>query len=66
MDTDVSSFREKGIFPDTLINFVALLGWSHGRRGDVMDLQELTENVCKMPILSLAFADIFAVYNEIY
>jgi glutamyl-tRNA synthetase len=67
MDTDIFSFREKlGIFPDTLTNFVALLGWSHDRRSDVMDLQELIDHVRKIPTLSLTFADILPVYDEIY
>jgi len=45
-DIDISSFRETmGIFPETLTNYVALLGWSHGRRKDIMGLQELVDNV---------------------
>lgn len=54
MDTSVSSFRDNmGIFPDALTNFVALLGWSHGKRSDVMNLQELVENVRRMLLLSI-------------
>lgn len=46
MDLDISAFRDKmGIFPEALTNFVALLGWSHGRKKDIMTLQELVENV---------------------
>ena len=40
-DSDISTFRDKGIFPDTLVNFAALLGWSHQGSNDVMTLQEL-------------------------
>ena len=41
-DSDISSFRDKqGIFPETLTNFAALLGWSHQQKNDVMDLPEL-------------------------
>ncbi|KAH8801556.1 hypothetical protein F5884DRAFT_824644 [Xylogone sp. PMI_703] len=40
---DISSYREQGIFPEVLTNFVALLGWSHSEKTDVMDLQELIE-----------------------
>ena len=36
----------KGIFPETLTNFVALLGWSHNIRSDVLSMQDLIENVC--------------------
>lgn len=42
-DSDISSFRSKGIFPETLINFAALLGWSHTQKKDVMDLSQLEE-----------------------
>lgn len=46
MDIDISAFRDKmGVFPETLTNYVALLGWSHEKRKDVMDLQELISNV---------------------
>jgi glutamyl-tRNA synthetase len=41
-DIDISSFRDKdGILPATLINFAALLGWSHTQRSDVFSLKEL-------------------------
>lgn len=35
----------KGIFPETLTNFVALLGWSHNVRSDVMSMEDLIKNV---------------------
>ena len=55
MDTDISAFRDRmGIFPDTLTNFVALLGWSHQKRNDVMDLPELVDNVRYILALSLS------------
>ena len=42
LDTDIASFRDKqSIFPDALMNFAALLGWSHQQKKDVMDLKEL-------------------------
>lgn len=41
-DSDISTFRDKqAVFPETLTNFAALLGWSHQQRSDVMDLAEL-------------------------
>jgi len=47
LDIDISAFREKmDIFPETITNFVALLGWSHGQRKDIMSLQELVNNAC--------------------
>lgn len=45
-DTDIDSFRKREIFPETLNNFVALLGWSHDKRSDVMSMKELEDNVC--------------------
>ncbi|KAF2462056.1 hypothetical protein BDY21DRAFT_312925 [Lineolata rhizophorae] len=44
MDINVASYRDKGVFPETLDNFVALLGWSHLRKSDVMTLEELVQN----------------------
>jgi len=41
---DVASFRELGIFPETLTNFVALLGWSHNVGRDVMSMEDLVRN----------------------
>lgn len=40
-DTDIAHFRDMGVLPSTLGNFVALLGWSHGQKSDLMELQEL-------------------------
>ncbi|RJE24309.1 Glutamyl-tRNA synthetase [Aspergillus sclerotialis] len=43
-DIDLSSFRDKqGIFPATLVNFAALLGWSHTRKSDVLSLEQLEQ-----------------------
>jgi glutamyl-tRNA synthetase len=45
-DIDISYFRDqKGVFPETLVNFAALLGWSHTQRSDVFSLQELEKMV---------------------
>lgn len=35
----------KGVFPESLTNFVALLGWSHNRKSDVMSMEDLIHNV---------------------
>lgn len=43
-DTDITAFKEMEIFPETLTNFAALLGWSHKEKSDVMDLETLTKN----------------------
>jgi glutamyl-tRNA synthetase len=42
LDTDISSFRDKeGIFPDALVNFAVLLGWSHLQKSDLLPLRQL-------------------------
>lgn len=43
-DTDITAFKEMEIFPETLTNFAALLGWSHKEKSDVMDLASLIKN----------------------
>ncbi|KAH2182700.1 hypothetical protein KXV74_003488 [Aspergillus fumigatus] len=41
-DIDLSFFKDKqGVFAATLINFAALLGWSHTQKSDVFSLDEL-------------------------
>ena len=44
---DIRSMRDElGVFPETLTNFVALLGWSHNQpKSDVMGLDDLVQNV---------------------
>ncbi|KAF2659850.1 glutamyl-tRNA synthetase [Lophiostoma macrostomum CBS 122681] len=41
-DTDITAFKDMEIFPETLVNFAALLGWSHTQKSDVMDMDKLT------------------------
>ena len=43
LDTGIASFRDQSIFPEALVNFAALLGWSHQRKNDVMDCRELEQ-----------------------
>lgn len=42
-DTDIKAFKEMEIFPETLTNFAALLGWSHSEKTDIMDLKKLID-----------------------
>ncbi|KAF2867723.1 hypothetical protein BDV95DRAFT_581617 [Massariosphaeria phaeospora] len=42
-DTDIAAFQEMDIFPETLTNFAALLGWSHSEKSDVLDLRRLVD-----------------------
>lgn len=38
-----SGYREKGFFPETVLNFLALLGWNDGTEKELFSLEELTE-----------------------
>ena len=38
-----SGYREKGFFPEAVINFLALLGWNDGTDQEIFSLEELTE-----------------------
>ncbi|KAK8189056.1 uncharacterized protein BKA78DRAFT_253786 [Phyllosticta capitalensis] len=42
MDINVSAYRK--YLPEAVNNFVALLGWSHRNRSDVMTMEELIKN----------------------
>ncbi|KAL3478652.1 hypothetical protein BJX99DRAFT_102785 [Aspergillus californicus] len=49
-DIDLTSFRDnQGVFPASLVNFAALLGWSHKEKSDVLSLEEL-ENIFNLKI----------------
>ena len=39
----VEAYRQEGILPEALVNFLALLGWSPGDDREMMDLPELVE-----------------------
>jgi glutamyl-tRNA synthetase len=41
--TAVSEYRERGILPDALVNFLALLGWSPGTDEEIMTREELVQ-----------------------
>lgn len=45
-DLNIRRFEEQGIFPEALLNYVALYGWSHTKTSDVMSLSDLIETVC--------------------
>ena len=42
-DVDVHSFRRAGYLPETLVNFIALLGWRPGGNREKLTLDELVE-----------------------
>lgn len=38
-----SGYREKGFYPETVINFLSLLGWNDGTDQEIFSLEELVE-----------------------
>jgi glutamyl-tRNA synthetase len=42
-DAVSSGYREKGFFPEAVINFLALLGWNDGTEKEIYTLEELVE-----------------------
>lgn len=44
----VSAMKDQGILPEVLLNYSALLGWSHKQRSDIMSLKELVKYVSSL------------------
>ena len=44
-DIDISFYRDSGILPSTLLNYAALLGWSHTSRSEVFTLEDMEKIV---------------------
>jgi tyrosyl-tRNA synthetase len=42
---DISFYRDNGILPSTLLNYAALLGWSHNQKSEVFSLKDMEEIV---------------------
>lgn len=42
-DVSVTDFQEKGYLPESLINFIAFLGWNPGTEQEIFSLQELED-----------------------
>ena len=47
-ELDLRSLETKGVFPDALINYVALHGWSHNLGNDLLTMGDLIKNVCPL------------------
>ena len=45
MDDGLLSYQEQGADPQALLNFLALLGWTHGSQNDKLGLNQLIERV---------------------
>ncbi|KAG9246737.1 hypothetical protein BJ878DRAFT_495861 [Calycina marina] len=59
---NIRTLREEGILPEALTNFVALLGWSHDKKSDLLSMQELID------IWSLRFTrgDTKVTFNKLW
>jgi glutamyl-tRNA synthetase len=42
-DVSILSYRDKGYLPEAVINFIALLGWSHPDGKEIFDLKEFLQ-----------------------
>ena len=42
-DVSILSYRDKGYLPEAVINFIALLGWSHPEGKEIFDLKEFLQ-----------------------
>lgn len=40
---DVASFRERGLMPEAVLNFIAMLGWNPGTTQEIFTMQELVD-----------------------
>ena len=54
--TSVQEYRDMGILPEALVNYLALLGWSPGEDKEIMDIKEIVdlfslERVSKNPAI---------------
>ena len=46
LSSDIREMEREGIFPEALVNYVALFGWSHRLGNDFISLHDLINNVC--------------------
>ncbi|KAG0042092.1 Glutamyl-tRNA synthetase [Gryganskiella cystojenkinii] len=42
-DVNVEDYKDKGYFPEAVVNFVALLGWHPGTTDEIFNMDELTK-----------------------
>ena len=45
LSSDIREMERQGIFPEALVNYVALFGWSHRLGNDFISLHDLINNV---------------------
>lgn len=54
---DIGSFAEEGFFPEAVVNYVALFGWSHRLGVDQLTLNDLVKHVCPYLHVKMASFD---------
>lgn len=54
---DISFYRDSGILPSTLLNYAALLGWSHNQKSEVFSLKDMEEIVRHPTMESMLVSD---------
>ncbi|RKF61574.1 Glutamate--tRNA ligase, mitochondrial [Erysiphe neolycopersici] len=59
---EIANLRSEGIFPESLTNFVALLGWSHELPSDVMSMKKLIEHAS----MKFTKGDTVVNFNKLY
>ena len=55
LSSDIREMEREGIFPEALVNYVALFGWSHRLGNDFISLQDLINNVRAALDVQLAY-----------
>lgn len=40
-ESDLRTLQDLGVFPEALINYIALFGWSHRQTSEIMDMNDL-------------------------
>lgn len=50
---DIRKFADEGIFPEALLNYVALYGWSNTNKSDVLPMPDLIKAVGLCSLVSI-------------
>lgn len=61
LDLDIQTFKRDGVFPEALVNHVALLGWSHSLGIDFLPLPKLIANVRRHFLFELILLTTFSL-----
>jgi glutamyl-tRNA synthetase len=61
---DLHAFKDDGILPEALVNFLALHGWSHTQRSDLMTLPDLEQVVSALLSYAQSFTNGHVVRSQ--